>query len=195
MLSLLTPNATTSYAPAQITATGLRLDGTSQLTVGGSNVGFTVVNATTLRFTPPSPMTIGTQPVIASNGAGASAPLNLGITGNHPSALTLTSLLLRNFPNRIDLNSDRNWLGLVLFSTSTTPSALPGFVNLGIGNAFADLFELGYVSCGLNGAGAMTLTLPASTPTIILHWQAITLDPTNLTLPLEVSNVRQTQIL
>lgn len=196
VLAFVNPSSVTSYQPAQVTATGTRLDSVNAVSVGGRNVSFTRVDAITLRFTPPSPFTIGAQPVVVTNGAGASNPVNLGITGNHPSQILSTQIILRGFPNQIELHSDANWLGVLLLSTSNVPSSLPGIVNLGIGNAFAELLEAGTVQCGQDGAGSWTLNLPTTVPSgLTIYLQAITVDPQNLTTPLETSNVRQGQLL
>jgi hypothetical protein len=196
ILSTLTPNSASAYAPAQVTATGTRLDGTAALTVGGRSTPFTVVNATTLRFTPPALLPIGPQAVIASNSAGASPPVNLTITGNHPSVLVMNAFIARGIPSPVSIHSDANWLGVLLFSTSNVPSSVPGLISLGIGNAFTDLYTFVTAPCGSNGAASLNVTLPTTAPPgLVLHWQALTLDPANPTLPLETSNVRQTQVL
>src|SRR5690606_25568559 len=189
----LTPNATTSHQPAQVTATGLRLDATTSLTIGGHTVPFTIVNQTTLRFTPPSPMAIGSHPVVASNSAGSSAPVPLTITGNHPSVLVATQIMPRNFANRVSVHSDAGWAGVLLFSGSNQPSAVPGLVSLGIGNNFAELYDYGTVVCGPNGVGLIFVNPPLHVPGgLVLSWQAVTLPPTHPDRPPHTANEQQT---
>lgn len=195
VLAALSPSSVTSHQPAQVTATGTRLDSVASVTVGGANVVFTPVNATTLRFTPPSPHTIGTAPVVLTNGAGSSNPLNLTVTGNHPSVISGTQIMLRNFNNRVDVHSDAGWVGVMLLSTSNTPSVLPGVVNLGIGNVFTELIEYGFVPCGSDGAGFINVNVPLSVPPLTIFLQAITVNPANFVAPLETSNVMQAQLL
>jgi len=195
-IAFLNPTSVTAFEPQQVTVTGTRLDSVSSVSVGGRNVAFTPVNSITLRFTPPSPSTIGAQPVIARNGAGPSNPVNLTVTGNHPSVVTATQIMLRAFPNRIEVHSDVGWLALLLLSTSNAPSVLPGIVSLGLGNSFTELIDLGTLQCGPDGANFFILTPPMSVPSgLTLYLQAITVDPQNLTTPLETSNVRQAQLL
>lgn len=191
VLGFLNPGSVPAFEPPQVVATGTRLDSVTSVTVGGRNVSFTRVDPITLRFTPPSPGPIGPQAVVVTNGSGSSNPVNLNVTGNHPSVLVSTQVLLRNFPNRVELHSDANWLGLLLISTSNAPSVLPGVVNLGIGNAFTELLEVGTVTCGADGAAIIPLNLPLSVPSgLPLFLQAITVDPMNFRAPLETSNVR-----
>jgi hypothetical protein len=65
-----------------------------------------------------------------------------------------------------------------------------GVVTLGIGNAFANLVYFTTVTANSGGQADMPLTTPTGFGGgTTLHWQAITYDPANLTVPLEVSNV------
>lgn len=196
VLTTLAPSTIPAWQPGQITVTGQRLDTVTGLTIGGASVPFGIVDANTIRFTPPSLNVIGTNPVIATNIVGPSNSLNLQMQGNHPSALVISPLLLRNLPSRVELHSDANWAGLLLFSTSNAASALPGFINLDIGNAFTDLYDTGFVTCATTGLGVTDLMLPLTAPVgLTLYWQAVTFSASNLSPPFEVSNVQQTRIL
>ncbi|MEZ5964740.1 MAG: M12 family metallo-peptidase [Planctomycetota bacterium] len=195
-LTAINPTSVTSFQPVEVTATGVLLDSATSVSVGGRNVPFTRVNATTLRLSPPTPFAIGPQPVVVTNGAGPSNPINLTVTGNHPSVISATQIVLRSFNNPVDLHSDANWAGLLLLSTSNVPSRLPGVVDLGIGNAFSELIDYGTTLCNQEGTGLWLLNLPQSVPSgLTIYLQAVTLDPQNPTTPLETSNVRQVQVL
>ncbi len=194
VLTSLTPTASPVFGGPEITVAGAYLDAVTSVTVGGVNAAFTLVSPTALRFRVPS-TSIAQQPVVAINGRGPSNALQIDVQGNHPSSLVISPLLARGYDARVELHSDRNWLGAVFLSSSSAPSALPGIVSLGIGAGFTDLAELAVVGCAANGAATLVFPLPASAPQITVYWQAVTLDPANPTLPLETSNVVQTFLL
>lgn len=188
VLGGLLPNSTPIHGATEITAVGSYLNTVTSVTVGGVNAAFTLVNSGTLRFTLPAGP-IATHQVVAINALAPSNPLPLNVLGNHPSELVISQILPRGFTGRVTLHSDRSWVGAVLLSSSNAPSAVPGLVSLGIGNGFTDLFELGILACGTDGAAVVNFLVPGSAPQITVYWQAVTLDPTNLVVPLEVSNV------
>lgn len=191
----MTPNTVTSWQPAPIELTGTNLGSVTSVTVGGAAANFVLTTPTTLRVTPPSPMNIGQQPVVVTNSVGSSAPLQLTVTGNHPSVLTLGSILLRNFPLPLAMHSDAGWVGLPVFSFSDQPSVAPGLISLGVGNGFTDLTQMPFLVAGPNGAAQYGVSLPPEAPVgAFLYWQLITFNPANPVLPLEVSNMVRTEI-
>lgn len=189
-VSNIAPSSTTSWVPAPVTLTGTNLDAVTTVTVGGINATIGSKSPTSLTFTPPSPFEIATHPVVATNAVGSSSPVNLTITGNHPAVLVLGPVWFRGINAVIAVNSDRNWLSALFFSTSNTPSSLPGIISLGIGNNFSDLVFVGNVPSGTNGNGLKVVFVPLSIPAgTTLYWQAGSIDPGNPMLPIEVSNV------
>jgi hypothetical protein len=194
-ITAINPTTVTSWAPAQVELTGTNLGSVTSVTVGGQPAVFLLATPTTLRFTPRAPFAIGTHPVVVANSVGSTPPLNLTITGNHPSVLSLGTILLRNFALPLTMHSDANWVGLPVFSFSNLPSAAPGLISLGLGNGFTDLVQMPFLVAGPDGAAGYGVSLPADAPVgAFLYWQLITFNPASLTLPLEVSNVVRTEV-
>ncbi len=186
-----------TYPPIQLTATGTDLDGVTRVTIGGVDAQSIIpVSPTQLRFVPPDLTPIGTQPVIAMNGAGSSPPVNMTVNGNHPSEIEVPIFAVRNFPTDYEVHSDKAWLAALFISTSNAPSTIPGVVSLGIGNNFNELLQIAALPCDARGYAKLTLTPPAHLPVgFKVYWQAVTYDPNNLQLPLEVSNVLPSTVL
>ncbi len=190
VLSSLSPSSVRVYGGGEVTATGQYLDTVTGLSVGGVTAFPVLVNATTLRFTLPGGLGLGQYPVVATNLRGPSNSLQLGVVATHPSVVAISPLIVRGSLARVEVHSDANWVANMLLSVSNAPSAVPGVVSLGIGNGFTQLTDFGLIFCDTNGGGQIQFTVPADLPAgLDIHWQAITLDPTNITLPLEVSNV------
>jgi hypothetical protein len=133
--------------------------------------------------------------VVVSNSIGTSAPLSLTVVGNHPCVLELSPVLLRGFPLPLTMRSDAGWVGLPYLSFSNAPSVVPGLVNLGIGNAFAELIQLSFLVAGGNGSASYGLALPQEAPPgAYIYTQLVAFNPANIVLPLEVSNVVRSEI-
>ena len=92
-------------------------------------------------------------------------------------------------PFGVSVHTDRGWRAVVLVSPDRSPSALPGLVRLGIGNAFRSLHQVAVLTADARGGAGLAGILPLSMTPGVFHWQAITFDPANLRAPLEVSNV------
>ena len=139
-------------------------------------------------------MIITTHPVRVSNPKGTSSALNLKVIGNPPSLLAVPGLVVRQFPFTYGVHTDVNWGAIMMFSTSKTPSVLQGLVKLGIGANFQSLILMPLIFAGANGAASFRLTIPVAVQPMTIHWQAVTFNPRNITLPFEVSNVVSTTI-
>ncbi len=189
-LSSLSPTTVTNPTPAEVTLTGTNLDGLTKITIGGVDVTtFTTVSATQVRFFPPGPFVIGQHQVTATNPVGTSNGLQIQVNGVHPMVLTGPAFGARGFATAYSGVGDRGWFSVPFVSTSTVPSVLPGFVSLSIGNGFAELLQLAVLANDTSGRWALTLVLPTSLPSgFQLHMQTITVDPFNLTPPIEASN-------
>ncbi|HLU39951.1 MAG TPA: M12 family metallo-peptidase, partial [Planctomycetota bacterium] len=194
-LTAIAPDTVPSWGPPQVELTGTDMSSVTSVTVGGQPVNFTLTSPTTIRFTPRAPFLIGTHPVVVSNSVGSSAPLQLRVVGNHPSALELSTLLVRNFPLPLTMHSDAGWVGLPLMSLSGSPSTAPGIVDLGIGNGFTDLIQLPFLVAGANGAATLPIAMPPEMPAgIYVYTQLVTFDAANLAPPLEASNVVRSEV-
>ena len=192
VLTSLTPGTVTSHLPAEVTVTGTYLDTVQKVEVGGLlAASMTKVSPTTLRFRPASPAPIGAAQVVATNGKGPSNGLPLQTAGNHPSALEVPIFALRGYALPYKVHSDKAWNALLLLSLSNQPSSLQNVVSLGIGNAFTDLTVVVTMAADTTGTAITQLNIPTTVPaSVVLYWQAVTYDPGNLTLPLEVSDVK-----
>lgn len=189
-LTSLTPGTVSNPTPAEVTVTGTNLEAVNRVTVNGTDLtSFSVDSNTQLRFTLPGPFAIGNLSVTASNVVGTSNPLQLTVNGVHPMQLTGAAFGARGFATNYTAIGDGGWISVLFFSDSNVSSTLPGFVTLGIGNNFAQLYQLAVVANSSAGTFSVPLTVPTSVGTgLTLHLQAITVDPANLNPPIESSN-------
>ncbi len=193
VVNQITPSTVTSFQPAQITLTGTALDRVDSLTVGGVSVPFSSSSSTSLTFALPSPFEIKTHAVVATNNGGSSSPVNLTVTGNHPSVLVTPALVVRGFASPYSVHTDAGWFATLLVSGSNAPSALPGIVSLQIGANFSQLTEVTTLVADNAGEATVQLTVPFGASPGTIHFQAITFAPP-VTFPLEVSNPSPTLI-
>jgi len=193
-LTNITPTSVTNPSPAMVTLDGTLLDTIDRITVGGVDItSFTVVSATQVQFFLPGPFLIGQHNVTASNVVGTSNALQLTVNGVHPMVLSAPPFSARGFPTAVSGVGDRNWVTVLFLSTSSVPSSLPGFVTLAMGNNFTELFQLAVLANDGRGSWGLSITVPGSLPPGFgLFFQAVTVDPFNLTPPLESSNRGQT---
>ncbi len=188
-LTSATPSTTPSHAPPIVTLRGQELDTVLILRIGGQQVGFSIVDPTTIQLRPPSPFPIGTHPVVAINRRSPSNSLTLNITGNHPSQITTPVFFLRGTPAPILVHTDAGWQSTLLASSSLQPSTVPGVLSLGIGAQFNAIANFGLTTADRTGTASYQINLPSGVPIPPLHWQAVTFDPTTPTLPFEVSDI------
>ena len=191
-LTAINPGSVRTYEapPVEITLTGTNLDSTTKILVGGSTItSFSILSATQVKFTAPVPFPIGVQNVTVDNGGGISNPLQLTVDGVHPGIMQGSNVAARGYPAGYKFYSDKNWQVLLFVSPSNQPSSLPGFVNLGIGNAFSSLYYFGTVPCDASGYSALTITYPTTMPSLAIYWQGVPFDPLNVTTPFDTTNV------
>ena len=189
-LTAITPARVGNNAGATVTLDG-SFDRIQRIDVGTMSItSFTQVSATRLTFTMPAPAEIGNAlAVTVTNAAGTSNALAIRVDGTHPMRLGGIAVGVRSFPFIVDAVGDTGWDALLFLSTSNRPSVLPGIVSLGIADNFMLLFQAGAASLDLHGSASFPVTLPNTVPGGMYYFQAITYDPTNITVPLEVSNV------
>ncbi|MFQ5506129.1 MAG: M12 family metallo-peptidase [Planctomycetota bacterium] len=196
ILFTIAPASVSSFNPAAVTVTGLNLDTVTSVTVGpGTSTSITSKNPTALTFTPPAPNLIATNPVTVTNPGGTSNPVNLSVTGNHPSVVSIPSIVVRGFSYPLAVHTDKAWMAVLMLSASNRASAVSGIVNLGIGNNFTELVQLAVLTGDSKGSGALKLMIPKTAPAFRAFWQAVTLNPSKVSFPLEVSNVSSMLIL
>ena len=186
--AMLTPATVNAYQPADVVVDGTDLDFALSVTVGGTPATFTPISPTQLRFSPPPGTTIGSYPVVITTEVGVTPPLQLDVTGTHPAVLVGPAIIPRGTTGNFTVYGDRNWLSLIVFSTSDWPSILPGVVDLEIGNGFLSLWEIGTIVHDGQGIGTFGVPIHSTFPRWPHYFEIITVDPANLVLPLETSN-------
>ena len=179
-LTQINPGSVPIIPATQVTLTGTNLDSVTQVTVGGSPLAFSSLGPTSLKFTVPSPFPIGLHNVTVTNPVGTSGPLQLQVTGVHPASLQGISIAVRGSPTApYRIYSDKSWAAILFVSLSNAPSVIPNIINLGIGNAFTSLYEVGVLPCDASGYAQISVLYPTSMPSTLVHFQALVYDPAN----------------
>ncbi|MEZ5963918.1 MAG: S8 family serine peptidase [Planctomycetota bacterium] len=190
----LTPASIPAHQPPQVTVTGTDLDFVTSITLGGLPVtSFTSVSPTQLVFQPPAGLAIGTPNLVITTEVGAAAPVQLPVTGTHPVTIDGPNLIPRGTSGAFTLYGDSNWLSVLLLSNSNFPSQLPGIVDLEIGNFFLSLWEIGTFAHDSQGVVQFSIPIHRQFPRFQFYFEVITLDPTNITYPLETSSAHPWQ--
>jgi CubicO group peptidase (beta-lactamase class C family) len=181
------PNVTTGT----FTVTGQRMDTVTQVNFGSIQITgqtpatwydgwFEIVSPTTLRIHPPQgriPTSYAVR-LVNAVGAGNSADVDLtqpttfriagsSTVGNHPWSVAVA----RGTGSGLPLQGS---FVMLCASFSNVPSAVPGFVTLGLGNQFAELLTTGAEPWGLLNSSVRFNLPPLPTGTIYL--EAIGLD-------------------
>ena len=191
-----TPTKVTSFQPGAVDLVGTGLATVTKLDFGGTSVGFTVLDDTHLRFTPPNLYPIGSVPIVVTNPKGQSNVLALRVTGLAKPLFVGPGVVIRGAQKfRYDLYSDKNWLSLLFVSLSDNPSRIPGIFEFGIGNNFSILVPLVYLNQDTSGASTIQFTYPTTIPWgTKIFFQALSVDKFAPTLPYPASNVLLVQI-
>ncbi len=208
-----TPPSVTSISPASqlivnpdgpsaVTLTGTSLGNVNRLLVNGVEAGnWFVVSPTEILIT-----TLGQQDALGDLTIEVESP-----SGSDSTTLTVAPVqgdpvldLLSSSPQflfkatglQAYVGSEPGTVVLLAVSTSSVPSILPG-LELGIGNNFTDVINLGSRTIdSVTGYGFYTAPLPAALPIgLKLFAQAISIDPLQLFLAAETSNVQEGTIL
>ena len=194
LLGGISPASVTSHQPGQVTLTGVGLDRVASLTVGGTQVPiFTINGSTSITFTPPSPFEIKTHAVIATALGIPSNPVNLTVTGNHPSVYITQTFAPRGFNIDYTLHTDRQWLGTLFLSSLNTPSSFPPIVVMEIGGNFSNLIQVATVAADATGFAKLMLNWPTSIAPQTFFSEFVTYS-LSATLPLETSNAAATTL-
>lgn len=200
VLTSISPSAVTSWRPAEVTLTGLYMQTTQSIDLGGQPVNnFTILSSTQVRFTPPNALPIGPVAVTAANGlAQSSNSLTLNITAS-PLELQSYPVWVFGLPLQYQMIGGDNDLSLLLIAPrppgapAPVPTTIPGVVNLAIGGGAP--ISVGLFLNGPNGIAQTSITYsPLLGSPFVVDAQAIIADPLNLTLPVPTTNVFTTTI-
>jgi hypothetical protein len=184
---VVTPGAVASGGQfARFVLKGCGLGVTQSVTVGGVPASFQADSDLRLEVSLPAGVALGAQPVVVSGPNGSdSSVINVGLAG---PALTCWANFVSDLAWQLDGSSGQAYG--VLFSGVVGPTALPGIVDLDIGNGVAGLFvhQLGLLNTFGEAEGKLVggATLPNGTQ---IYLQAVVFDLATLTLV--PSNVSQ----
>lgn len=191
-IASLAPSSVQAFQPALVTLTGSNLAGATQVSVGGINLsspgGFTVVNASTITFTPPAPASLGAKPVTVTTPGGTSnaATLTYAETlppkhvvpastfGGQTHAWTFGGgagdtafLLIALSPATFPYNGSNILAGYLLLNVQVLPATGLGSFSATIPAGFQFLTFWSQVADAADGSGAF-LGASAPTSTLIL---------------------------
>lgn len=163
---------------------------------------FLVANDGTIYFHPPQGLSPGAYALRVLNAAGTSAPMTLNLVAPTSPALSTSSFPRAGGPQTFVIhrgNLPATTIAYLALSPSNTPSAIPGLIQLGIGNAFASLSILEPAFPTAAGTGLARIgpvTIPASFGGTVLWYQAILIDLANpAATPIPVTNAVRCQYL
>lgn len=176
-----------------VTLKGNQLDQVTDVSIAGHSVAFNPIDAHTLLFTVPLLPIFGNTPVVLTHAGGFETTSFLAVAnGINLQGPEFHSVLA---PVTITVSSKPGDVHFLLVSKSLSPSELPGYFDLAIGNNFTQLTQIATIAMpsfspyqqlqfnGLPGAFVGTF-----------HAQTIVFDPSLPVLPLATSPVLTTLI-
>ena len=182
-------------APSTLIGSGF--EGVDAISVGGVDLDplkgeFTVQDDSTILLAIPELPALGPQTVVISNALGSDSA-TIQVATNTTPALELVDstpgVLDSQGSAEIFVGAQPGDLVLLYASDSLIPSTLPGVVELGLGNGFTQLADLGiFVVDGTTGYVHFTAPLSLVQTLTELYVQAVVLSP-SLALPAAVTNV------
>ena len=193
----MTPGSVAGRNPATVTILGKNLEWPQAIYLSSKKItDFTPVDTTKIKFTLPKMFELGKYRLSVETPGGRTGTLPFEVKGTHPSEIYATPAILRAFPFLYKVYTDRNWYAFFMVSPEKKPSTIPGVINMGIGNNFSTLVHFFTIQADSRGYGETKFTIPPAAPhDIRVYFQAITMDPGNITFPVEVSNIVESKIL
>ena len=176
-----------------VTLTGTELQTVSKVNVGSTSVAPKTTSATTVTFDTPQVTALGKLPVSVTNPAGTSNSLTIEVAGAHPPVLQGATLLFSVTGATDAFFTDANWLGVYWLSGSNKPSKIQGIVDLGIGNAFTNLFLFHTFVGDKAGQHVYSWGIPSGLGGTMIYMQFIATDGKKF--PFESSNVLSRRIV
>jgi hypothetical protein len=181
-----------------VTITGSGFSPTTSIEVNGSPLfgipsPYTFVSSTTMTFDPPNAPLLGSVSVTVKDGTDSDSSTMTYVANSTPAVQAgageepITFLTLAGLD--IVCASQPGDVFVLLASTSSAPSVVPGWFSLDMGNNLTNIFLLAQPLIGANGLAE--LHLPTSLPPLTTFYlQGLAIDPA-LTLPLPDSNVQE----
>ena len=176
------------YGGGNLTLTGTNLDTVTQVLVGTQSVAPASATPTTLTFTPPLPSALGKVQVKVQNPGGTSGALTLEFVPVAKPTLAVPQQLFTLVPMTDDLWMQPSDVGIYFLSPSNLPSKAPGIVDLGIGNSFSSLTQVGVFVPDAIGRGSIRWAVPPGFAQVTFHVQAVVVDTKAPAFPLPSSN-------
>lgn len=176
-----------------VTLHGTQLDQVTDVSIAGTSVSFAASDASTLAFTVPLLPIFGNTPVVLSHPGGTTTvAIDAIANGINLQGPDFQSVLA---PIKITISSKPGDVHFLVVSKSLTPSVLPGYFDLAIGNNFAQLTQIATVVMPSDAPYKQLQFGGSSAPLFgLFHAQTIVFDPSAPVLPLATSPVLSTQI-
>jgi hypothetical protein len=188
----------------EVTLTGSGFEGTTSVTVDGVALGvfppeFFIDSDNQMRLMVGPQTTLGQIEIVVTDNLGSDTA-NLTIAVNVPPALDLENSNPSFILSAVGLTSRIGSVpGDIVFlraSTSNAPSSLPGLVNLGLGDNFSQLVDLGsLLFVPANGVLEVQTPLPSGLTGLVVYVQAAVVNGTTLALPASATNLESGTIL
>jgi hypothetical protein len=180
-------------SPSQYTTiTGVEFDG---VLLGPSQ--FTALSDTQVRFTLPIVSTLGVKSVRLVNAGGVSCAESVTVAAvSGPVLDTGPAIQLPGQTFTARMATPLGFSPILVFSASNLPSSLPGIVDLGIGNGFADISFLPTPAPNAAGMSQVSFVIAPVSLSGTLYFQLVAVNTNNPfgNLPLPVSAVRSVTV-
>jgi hypothetical protein len=186
--------------PQQVVITGTNFENVTAVRVNGIDLptfpaAFQVVSPNQITFDMPKVSNLGAIPVQVVTQAG-SASMDMAVIPNASPTIDLLNsdpgFLFQAAGLRVTMGGEPGSLMLLAFSGSDVPSSLPGVADLGIGNGFLEIWQVGIFTINpTSGWTEFVAFLSGLPPGLRVHFQGLKISE----FPLPTTNVQSGTIL
>jgi hypothetical protein len=186
--------------PQQVVITGTNFENVTAVRVNGIDLptfpaAFQVVSQNQITFDMPKVSNLGAIPVQVVTQAG-SASMDMAVIPNASPTIDLLNsdpgFLFQAAGIRVTMGGEPGSLMLLAFSGSDVPSSLPGVADLGIGNGFLEIWQVGIFTINpTSGWTEFVAFLSGLPPGLRVHFQGLKISE----FPLPTTNVQSGTIL
>ncbi|MFQ5506218.1 MAG: S8 family serine peptidase [Planctomycetota bacterium] len=194
-LTAINPARVNVFGSPTVTLTGTNLGIIDTVHVGTMTVKPKSSTATTLKFDPPFPSSLGPVTVKVSNSAGTSNGLTLTYQATSPPVALGPSRVSSLMPFIDDAWGGAQHVAIFFFSFSQKSSTIPGLVSFGLGDGFKSLFAYQSLVTDKLGHGSISIRIPPGFGNRTVFFQVVFLDVVTLKTPFPTTNVLSHQIL